>query len=231
MPAQDSGARRKSSRAPAQGKAGAAGPVLAVQGEDWQEGRGLGAPERTGFWANVYGTCGVLAIIGTTPFIAVIVWHMFVNLDGSLASIVAAFQKDGLSLIAKIWPWTSKRAWQLLGSYAAFEALLQVYMPGKRFEANPTATRSGVQGQRRPVPRRHGDRLLPLLAPRLDHPARGVLALRRDARGYVLTRDRLLRFPARQGPRRAHRRGRDSSAATSCTISGGAWSSIRRSAR
>lgn len=66
-------------------------------------------------------------------------WHLFVNLDGSLASLVDAFKKDGLGLIPKIWPHTSARAWTLLGSFAAFEAFLQVCLPGKRFEATTTA--------------------------------------------------------------------------------------------
>ena len=61
------------------------------------------------------------------------------NLDGSLQAIVAAFRNKGFALIPEIWPSTSKRAWQLLASYASFEALLQVYLPGKRFEATTTA--------------------------------------------------------------------------------------------
>ena len=139
MPTTTRGARRKSLGLPPKEKQERFDPSSPSKSRTGKKAEGWGAPARTGFWANVYGTCGVLAIIGTTPFIAVIVWHMFVDLDGSLASIVAAFREDGLSLISKIWPWTSKRAWQLLGSYAAFEAILQVYMPGKRFEANPTA--------------------------------------------------------------------------------------------
>lgn len=139
MPTTTRGARRKSLGLPPKEKQERFDPSSPSKSRTGKKAEGWGAPARTGFWANVYGTVGVLAIIGTTPFIAVIVWHMFVDLDGSLASIVAAFREDGLSLISKIWPWTSKRAWQLLGSYAAFEAILQVYMPGKRFEANPTA--------------------------------------------------------------------------------------------
>ena len=64
---------------------------------------------------------------------------MFVNLDGSLTGIVEAFKQKGLRLIPEIWPWTSKRAWQLLGSYAAFEAFLQMYLPGKEFRATTTS--------------------------------------------------------------------------------------------
>ena len=55
-------------------------------------------------------------------------WHTFVNLDGSLSAIADAFGKKGLALIPEIWPSTSPRAWQLLGAYALFEALLQVYL-------------------------------------------------------------------------------------------------------
>ena len=61
------------------------------------------------------------------------------NLDGSLVAIVDAFKRQGLGLIPAIWPHTSARAWTLLGSYAAFEAFLQVCLPGKRFEAAVTA--------------------------------------------------------------------------------------------
>ena len=66
-------------------------------------------------------------------------WHTFVNLDGSLSAIADAFGKKGLALIPEIWPSTSPRAWQLLGAYALFEALLQVYLPGKPFKATMTA--------------------------------------------------------------------------------------------
>ena len=66
-------------------------------------------------------------------------WHTFVNLDGSLSTIADAFGKKGLALISEIWPSTSPRAWQLLGAYALFEALLQVYLPGKPFKATMTA--------------------------------------------------------------------------------------------
>jgi 7-dehydrocholesterol reductase len=62
-----------------------------------------------------------------------------VNLDGSLESIVAAFKEKGFALIPEIWPTTSRRAWQLLASYASFEAALQMYLPGKTFKATMTA--------------------------------------------------------------------------------------------
>jgi 7-dehydrocholesterol reductase len=41
--------------------------------------------------------------------------------------------------VPKIWPHTSVAAWKMLGTYAGFEALLQVFLPGKRFEATTTA--------------------------------------------------------------------------------------------
>ena len=104
MPTTTRGARRKSLGLPPKEKQERFDPSSPSKSRTGKKAEGWGAPARTGFWANVYGTCGVLAIIGTTPFIAVIVWHMFVDLDGSLASIVAAFREDGLSLISKIWP-------------------------------------------------------------------------------------------------------------------------------
>ncbi len=187
------GARRKSQglprKAPAYAKTGGKKELTTKDGH-WS-GAKKGGARGDSFLANAGSTLFVLAIILTTPFIAVIVyvrsiaargsrpkarprirprlksihdddvrlfltpfalfssffassrrndrWHAFVNLDGSLQAIVQAFQKKGLALIPEIWPSTSKRAWQLLGSYAAFEALLQVYLPGKRFEATTTA--------------------------------------------------------------------------------------------
>jgi len=67
------------------------------------------------------------------------VWHLFVKMDGSLVSLVNAFSKDGLGFIVKIWPVTSTRALQLLGSYALFEAVLQIGLPGKEFRGPVTA--------------------------------------------------------------------------------------------
>ena len=66
--------------------------------------------------------------------------HSFQNTDGSLAALVDGFREKGaLDYVRDAWPSTSPRAWKFLGAYALFEALLQVYLPGKRFEATTTA--------------------------------------------------------------------------------------------
>ena len=66
--------------------------------------------------------------------------HSFQNTDGSLAALVDGFREKGaLDYVRDAWPSTSPRAWKFLGAYALFEALLQVYLPWKRFEAMTTA--------------------------------------------------------------------------------------------
>ena len=66
--------------------------------------------------------------------------HSFQNTDGSLAALVDGFREKGaFDYVRDAWPSTSPRAWKFLGAYALFEALLQVYLPGKRFEAMTTA--------------------------------------------------------------------------------------------
>jgi 7-dehydrocholesterol reductase len=137
------GARRQSvglPRVTAKGLGSTTGPgrkskTTSTKDGDWSQGGSRG----DSLWAHLGPMLFILGIIGTTPFVAVIVWHMFVNLDGSLTGIVEAFKQKGLRLIPEIWPWTSKRAWQLLGSYAAFEAFLQMYLPGKEFRATTTS--------------------------------------------------------------------------------------------
>jgi len=97
------GARRQSvglPRVTAKGLGSTTGPgrkskTTSTKDGDWSQGGSRG----DSLWAHLGPMLFILGIIGTTPFVAVIVWHMFVNLDGSLTGIVEAFNQKGLRLI------------------------------------------------------------------------------------------------------------------------------------
>lgn len=54
-----------------------------------------------------------------------------VHADGSVSQTMAYLYRNGLRGFIDIWPPPSATAFKLIGSYAAFEAALQLLLPGK----------------------------------------------------------------------------------------------------
>ena len=92
---------------------------------------------------------GALLLLVLCPLFGMLVWYIVVEQKGSLRGFyIAVFHKRlGMgwwnflkkALWVKAYPFRP-RAMKIVGCYAAFEAFLQLYVPGKKFKATPTAT-------------------------------------------------------------------------------------------
>lgn len=65
-------------------------------------------------------------------------WFTFTQLDGSVKKLVEFAQSEGLHGLWQAWPQPSAEAWLILLSFGTFQAALQRYVPGKRFEGPVT---------------------------------------------------------------------------------------------
>ena len=75
------------------------------------------------------------------PFLQLIVarrWFTFTQLDGSLKKFVGFAQTEGFQGLWQAWPQPSLEAWVTLVCFGLFEAALQRFVPGKRFEGPVT---------------------------------------------------------------------------------------------
>ena len=61
-------------------------------------------------------------------------WFTFTQLDGSVRKFFQYAQSEGLHGLWQAWPQPSLEAWLILLAFGSFEAALQRYVPGKRFE-------------------------------------------------------------------------------------------------
>lgn len=63
--------------------------------------------------------------------------------DGSVLQTWDYLKQNGLQGFINIWPRPTATAWKIIGVYAAFEAALQLLLPGKRVEGpiSPTGNR------------------------------------------------------------------------------------------
>lgn len=57
-----------------------------------------------------------------------------VHADGSISQTWDYLKQHGLQGFIDIWPRPTATAWKIIGCYAAFEAALQLLLPGKRVE-------------------------------------------------------------------------------------------------
>ncbi|RZC70772.1 hypothetical protein C5167_033936 [Papaver somniferum] len=60
--------------------------------------------------------------------------HNMVHADGSVLQTFDYLKQNGLQGFVDIWPRPTAIAWKTIACYAAFEALLQLALPGKRVE-------------------------------------------------------------------------------------------------
>lgn len=91
---------------------------------------GAGGEEK---WLGPFFTnAGVVALIGTTPFLAVIIWDLLVNKNGSIVTLMKVIGEESFTgYFLEMLPWPTQAAVMHLVCYATFEGLLQVYLPGK----------------------------------------------------------------------------------------------------
>lgn len=108
----------------------------------WAESNGTG--DRKGVWgiSGAAGTAlsvaGTLALMFCCPMFAIYMWFTFTQLDGSLRKFVEFGQTEGFKGLWQAWPQPSLEAWLIVLTFGLFEAVLQRYVPGKRFEGPVT---------------------------------------------------------------------------------------------
>ena len=105
-----------------------------AQEQHWGSG---GDADKYGAFINA---AGIILLIATTPFLAVMIWDVFVNRNGSVSNLVSSIsRKTFKGYLKDMLPWPTKDAIVHLLSYATFEALLQLYLPGKKHFGPVTA--------------------------------------------------------------------------------------------
>ncbi|KAI3840682.1 hypothetical protein MKW92_012670 [Papaver armeniacum] len=76
----------------------------------------------------------VLSLLSLCPPFVILLWYTMVHADGSVVQTFDYLKQNGLQGFADIWPRPTAIAWKIIACYAAFEALLQLALPGKRVE-------------------------------------------------------------------------------------------------
>ena len=61
-------------------------------------------------------------------------WYTMVHADGSVSQTFDYLKQHGLQGLIDIWPRPTATAWKIIACYSAFEAALQLLLPGKRVE-------------------------------------------------------------------------------------------------
>ncbi|GER53675.1 sterol delta-7 reductase, partial [Striga asiatica] len=75
-------------------------------------------------------------------------WYTMVHADGSVLQTWDYLRQNGLHGFINIWPKPSPTAWKIIACYGAFEAALQLWLPGKRVEGpiSPNGNRPVYKG-------------------------------------------------------------------------------------
>lgn len=73
----------------------------------------------------------IISLLSLCPPFVILLWYTMVHADGSLLLTWDYLRHHGLQGFLHIWPKpTSPIAWKIIASYAAFEASLQLLLPG-----------------------------------------------------------------------------------------------------
>ena len=87
---------------------------------------------------------GALSLLIVCPLFGMLIWYLVAVQKGSIRGLYMVIRRLG-------WKFFSRELWvkaypfdplglKIVGIYAAFEAFLQLYVPGKKFKATPTST-------------------------------------------------------------------------------------------
>lgn len=91
---------------------------------------GLGGPV-----AGLLKTLGTLALIGTTPFIALYYYIITTQFDGSMSAFYNLYKEQGFGAIRDLWQWPTQEAAQYVAAFGLIQAALQLLVPGKPYHA------------------------------------------------------------------------------------------------
>lgn len=77
----------------------------------------------------------MISLLTLCPPFVILLWYSMVHADGSILQTFSYLKENGLQGFKDIWPTPfSPIAWKLIVIYGAFEAFLQMALPGKRVE-------------------------------------------------------------------------------------------------
>ncbi|CAI9114575.1 OLC1v1015327C1 [Oldenlandia corymbosa var. corymbosa] len=77
----------------------------------------------------------MLSLLSLCPPFVILLWYTMVHADGSVLQTFNYLKDNGIQGLLLIWPKpTSLIAWKIISVYAAFEAALQLLLPGKTVE-------------------------------------------------------------------------------------------------
>eukprot|EP00252_Welwitschia_mirabilis_P004381 TRINITY_DN14732_c0_g1_i1.p1 TRINITY_DN14732_c0_g1~~TRINITY_DN14732_c0_g1_i1.p1 ORF type:complete len:468 (-),score=58.01 TRINITY_DN14732_c0_g1_i1:391-1794(-) len=85
----------------------------------------------------------MLSLLTFCPPFVIFLWYTMVHMDGSVTLFWNFCKHEGLQGIIRIWPKPTLLAWKLIGTYAAFEAALQLILPGEKV-TGPTSPAGNV---------------------------------------------------------------------------------------
>ncbi|KAL0414947.1 UNVERIFIED_CONTAM: 7-dehydrocholesterol reductase [Sesamum latifolium] len=74
----------------------------------------------------------MLSLLALCPPFVILLWYTMVHADGSVLQTWDYLRQHGLQGFISIWPQPTATAWKIIACYAAFEAALQLLLPGKR---------------------------------------------------------------------------------------------------
>ncbi|KAG6760605.1 hypothetical protein POTOM_037128 [Populus tomentosa] len=76
----------------------------------------------------------MLSLLTLCPPFVILLWYTMVHADGSVCQTWDYLKQHGLQGFINIWPRPTAIAWKIIACYAAFEAALQLLLPGKEVE-------------------------------------------------------------------------------------------------
>ncbi|KAL8043638.1 hypothetical protein ABFX02_09G128037 [Erythranthe guttata] len=85
----------------------------------------------------------MLSLLSLCPPFVILLWYTMVHADGSVLQTWDYLRQHGVQGFINFWPKPTATAWKIIACYGAFEAALQLLLPGKRVEGpiSPTGNR------------------------------------------------------------------------------------------
>nr|CAB3446562.1 unnamed protein product [Digitaria exilis] len=77
----------------------------------------------------------MLSLLSLCPPFVILLWYTMVHADGSVVKTYEHLREHGVvEGLKAIWPMPTVVAWKIIFGFGLFEAVLQLLLPGKRFE-------------------------------------------------------------------------------------------------
>ncbi|KAF6149871.1 hypothetical protein GIB67_008592 [Kingdonia uniflora] len=86
--------------------------------------------------APIVTYASMLSLLSLCPPFVILLWHTMVHANGSISQTCDYLMQNGLQGFKDIWPKPTATAWKIIACYGVFEAVLQLFLPGKRFEGS-----------------------------------------------------------------------------------------------